>query len=142
MTGLDLFGAVLRRPAATVTVVTAEGDRPTGFIATSFTQVSRRPPLVSFRLDRGSPDWHTVESARHLAVHVFATGRLEFAGRAWWPGPYGVPLLDGALAWLICRVVDRVAAGEHTTVLAEPVAAEWAVGTPVICADGRYACLY
>ncbi|MFC6023816.1 flavin reductase family protein [Plantactinospora solaniradicis] len=143
---------VLRRQAATVTVITAAAGRPVGFTATSFTSVSMRPPLVSFCLDRGSSSWPIMEAARHVAVHLlgrdqaelartFATSGIDrfAAPTSWQPGPYGVPLLDGALARLVCRVVERIAAGDHTIMLAEPLITEYAEGAPLIYHDGRYA---
>jgi flavin reductase (DIM6/NTAB) family NADH-FMN oxidoreductase RutF len=130
----DLFRRLLRRQAASVVVVTAPGERPAGFTATSFASVSMRPPLVSFNLDRASSSWPAVEQAGHVGVHLlaqeqeqvartFATSGIDrFATHgSWRPGPHDVPLLDGALAWLVCRVAQRVPAGDHAIVLAEPV---------------------
>ena len=106
------FRALLRRQAATVTVVTAPGDpaaglAPAGFTATSFTSVSLDPPLVSFCLGRDSSSWPTVARAPYVAVHLLAehqrdvartfaiSGIDRFAAHTGWqPGPHGVPLLD------------------------------------------------
>jgi flavin reductase (DIM6/NTAB) family NADH-FMN oxidoreductase RutF len=38
-------------------------------------------------------------------------------------GELGAPLLEGALGWLECRLVDEVAAGTHTFFVGEVVAA-------------------
>lgn len=129
----DLFRAVLRHHASGVVVITAPGARPAGFTATSFTSVSLDPPLVSFCLDRKASSWPAVETADHVAVHVlthrqerlartFATSGIDrFAPPTRWrTGPHDVPVLDGALAVLFCRIVDRVPAGDHAIVLAEP----------------------
>ncbi|GIF62819.1 flavin-dependent reductase [Asanoa ishikariensis] len=142
---------LLRRHATTVTVVTALcAGRPVGFTATSFTSVSLRPPLFSFCQDRGSSSWPAVTAAPHVAVHllgadqadlarVFATrGADRFAPTGWRPGPFGLPVLDGVLAWLVGRVTHRIAAGDHTIVLAEPVAADCGDGSPLLYHDGRY----
>ncbi|BCB90744.1 flavin-dependent reductase [Phytohabitans suffuscus] len=149
----DAFRALLRRQAATVTVVTAPGSPPVGFTATSFTSVSLRPPLVSFCLDRGSSSWPTLERAAHVGVHLlgedqhevartFATSGIDrFAAHTGWRyGPHGVPLLDSPAAWLLCRVTGRVAAGDHAIVLAEPLHGQYAQGAaPLIYHMGRYA---
>ena len=150
----DRFRALLRRQASTVTVVTAPGLPPAGFTATSFTSVSLHPPIVSFCLSRDSSSWPTVARADHVAVHLlgvdqqglarrFATSGIDrFAGGvAWQDGPYGVPLLGGTLAWLLCRVIDRVVAGDHAVVLAEPLYGRHDDGPPLLYHDGRYACL-
>lgn len=156
-TGIDphAYLGVLRRQASTVTVVTApgvDGLPPVGFTATSFTSVSLRPQLVSFCLDRDSTSWPAVERANHVAVHLLAAGQRDlartFATRgidrfadhtAWRRGPYGMPLLNGVLATLVCSVVDRVWAGDHAIVLGRPVAGEHRDGEPLLYHQGGYA---
>ena len=151
----DLLRMLLRHQASTVTVVTAPGTPPAGFTATSFTSVSLRPPLVSFCLGRTSSSWPAVSRADHVAVHLlaqrqqdlartFATSGVDrfAAPTAWRAGPHGVPILDGTLAWVVCRVVDRVLAGDHAVVLAEPLLAQHGGGeSPLLYHQGRYAWL-
>jgi flavin reductase (DIM6/NTAB) family NADH-FMN oxidoreductase RutF len=91
-----------------------------------------------------------LRATEHLAVHVldagqadvariFATGAIDrFAAVGWRPGPYGVPLLDETLGWLVGRVVARLAAGDHAIVLAEPVTVGWAEGSPLLYHNGQY----
>ncbi|GAA2477665.1 flavin reductase family protein [Winogradskya humida] len=151
----DLFRSLLRRHAAAVVVITAPGSPPAGFTATSFTSVSLDPPLVSFALAHTASAWPAVQSADTIAVHVltqeqehvartFSTRGIDrFAAHgAWHPGPDGVPLLEGVLATLICRVSQRVEAGDHTIVLAAPSFGEHhsdATVTPLVYHDGSYA---
>ena len=151
----DLFRSLLRRHAAAVVVITAPGAPPAGFTATSFTSVSLDPPLVSFCLARTASAWPVVQAAETIAVHVltreqehvartFATRGIDrFAAHgAWRPGPDGVPLLEGVLATLVCRVTQRVEAGDHTIVLATPAQGEHhadATVTPLVYHDGSYA---
>jgi flavin reductase (DIM6/NTAB) family NADH-FMN oxidoreductase RutF len=151
----DLFRALLRRHAAAVVVVTAPGRPPAGFTATSFTSVSLDPPLVSFCLAHTASAWPAVSVAETVAVHVlgqgqeqvartFATSGIDrFAAHgAWQPGPGGVPLLDGVLARLVCRVVQHVQAGDHSIVLASPEVGEHHAdedATPLVYHAGSYA---
>jgi len=153
----DLFRALLRRHAAAVVVITAPGEPPAGFTATSFTSVSLEPPLVSFCLARSASAWNAVRHAEMIAVHVltqeqeqvartFATRGIDrFAAHgAWHTGLGGVPLLDGVLARMVCRVVQRVEAGDHTIVLATPEMGEHHADlgvAPLVYHDGRYAAL-
>ncbi|MEV0877419.1 flavin reductase family protein [Micromonospora echinofusca] len=162
----DLFRALLRRQAATVTVVTTaapDAAGPTradgsgeparaGFTATSFTSVSLDPPLVSFCLGTASSSWPVFARAEHVAVHllgaqqgeaarVFATGGIDrFAAYPHWtPGPFDVPLLSGVLARLLCRVAHRVPAGDHTLFVAEPLALGGGEdGDPLVYHRGGY----
>jgi flavin reductase (DIM6/NTAB) family NADH-FMN oxidoreductase RutF len=149
----EMFRTLLRRHAAGVVVITAPGERPAGFTATSFTSVSLDPPLVSFCLDRGSSSWPTLAVTGHVGVHVLTEAQEQVARRfatsgidrfappiSWHAGPYGVPVLDGALAVLVCKVADRVPAGDHAIVLAEPVTGEYPeeAGSPLLYHMGRY----
>ncbi|BCJ62346.1 flavin reductase family protein [Micromonospora endophytica] len=143
---------LLRHQASTVTVVTAPGAPAVGFTATSFTSVSLSPPVVSFCLNTGSSSWPTVAGTRHVGVHLLAHHQSELANTfstsgidrfaaptRWRTGPQGVPILDGTLAWLLCRVIDRVTVGSHAIVLAEPELIRRAdVGTPLLYHRGRY----
>ncbi|MFY1599095.1 flavin reductase family protein [Micromonospora sp. WMMD737] len=143
---------VLRHQASTVTVVTAPGAPPVGFTATSFTSVSLVPPVVSFCVNLGSSSWPTLAGARHVAVHLLAEDQRELARTfatsgidrfatptRWRTGPEGAPILGGVLAWLLCRVVDRVPVGDHAVVLAEPELIRHADGgSPLLHHQGRY----
>jgi flavin reductase (DIM6/NTAB) family NADH-FMN oxidoreductase RutF len=150
------FRRLMRRHAAGVVVVTVAGELPVGFTATTFMSVSLRPPLVSFCVGRGASAWPAVARAGTVAVHVlaedqervartFATSGIDrFAAHAdWSPGPSGVPLLNGVLAYVVCRVVQRVPAGDHSIVLAAPVAGAHghATGTPLLYQAGGYGVL-
>ncbi|WP_306209762.1 flavin reductase family protein [Actinoplanes sp. RD1] len=151
----QLFRSLLRRHAAAVVVITAPGEPPAGFTATSFTSVSLDPPLVSFCLAHTASAWPTVDAADTVAVHVltqeqehvariFSTRGIDrFAAHgAWHEGPGGVPLLEGVLATIVCRVAQRVEAGDHTIVLATPLTGdhhEDATAAPLVYHDGSYA---
>jgi flavin reductase (DIM6/NTAB) family NADH-FMN oxidoreductase RutF len=153
----QLFRSLLRRQATTVVVVTAPGHpatggQPAGLTATSFTSVSLEPQLVSFCLSRHASCFPTMARADYLGLHLLAEHQREVARTfassrvdrfahptRWRPGPYQVPLLDEALVWLVCRVVQRVPAGDHEIVLAEPVLGRHADdGLPLLYHMGRY----
>lgn len=150
----SLFRTLLRRHAAAVVVITAPGEPPAGFTATSFTSVSLDPPLVSFCLAHTASAWPAVADADIVAVHVlteeqehvartFSTRGIDrFAEHGdWEAGPGGVPLLGGVLARLVCRVVRRVRAGDHTIVLASPetgLVHDDQDATPLVYHDGSY----
>ncbi|MGR6974344.1 flavin reductase family protein [Streptomyces cynarae] len=149
----DLLRSVFRRHAAGVAVITAQGGgRPVGFTATSLTSVSAEPPLVSFGIGVGSSSWPVVSEAEHVGVHILGEHQEDLAGTfatsgadrfgaptSWREGPEGVPLLDDVLAWLVCRVVARVPAGDHRIVLAEVVLGDPSgAGRPLLYHQGRF----
>ncbi|MEU1335205.1 flavin reductase family protein [Streptomyces sp. NPDC005865] len=149
----DLLRSVFRQHAAGVAVITAaQGARPVGFTATSLTSVSATPPVVSFGIGTGSSSWPAVSEATHVGVHILGEHQQELAATfarsgadrfgpatQWREGPEGVPVLDGVLAWLVCRIVARVPAGDHRIVLAEAVVGDRAgEGRPLLYHQGRF----
>lgn len=148
----DLFRSVFRQHAAGVAVITAQGSHPVGFTATSLTSVAADPPLLSFGVGTGSSSWPVLADAEHVGVHILAEHQTELATTfarsgadrfaeptRWRPGPAGVPLLDGVLAWLVCRVVTLIPAGDHQLVVAEVVAGDPAgTGRPLLYHQGRF----
>ncbi|MFE7035555.1 flavin reductase family protein [Streptomyces sp. NPDC057621] len=149
----DLLRSVFRQHAAGVAVITARGDEgPVGFTATSLASVSAEPPLISFGIGTGASSWPAISRTDHVGVHVLGEHQRELAATfarsgadrfgeptAWREGPEGVPVLDDVLAWLVCRVVTRVPAGDHRVVLAEVVLGDSAgAGRPLLYHQGRF----
>ncbi|MFF3178041.1 flavin reductase family protein [Streptomyces sp. NPDC057900] len=151
----DLLRSVFRKHAAGVAVITAAGDRPVGFTATSLNSVAAEPPLISFGVGTSSSSWPVVAEAEHIGVHILGEHQEELAATFarsgadrfgpstyWRSGPEGVPLLDGVLAWLVCRVVARIPAGDHRIVIAQAVAGDPAgSGRPLVYHQGRFTAL-
>ncbi|MET9480791.1 flavin reductase family protein [Streptomyces sp. NPDC006638] len=153
----DLFRSVFRRHAAGVAVITARGGglsggRPVGFTATSLNSVAAEPPLVSFGVATSSSSWPVIAETDYLGVHILGDHQEELAATfarsgadrfapptGWRTGPEGVPVLDGVLAWLVCRVVARVPAGDHRIVVAQAVVGDPAgAGRPLVYHQGRF----
>jgi len=148
----ELFRSVFRRHAAGVAVITAHGAHPVGFTATSLASVAAEPPLLSFGVGKGSSSWPVIAEAEHVGVHVLGEHQRELAATfarsgadrfgpdtGWHTGPEGVPVLDGVLAWLVCRVVARIPAGDHRVVIGEVVAGDPAgAGRPLLYHQGRF----
>ncbi|MFE6903523.1 flavin reductase family protein [Streptomyces sp. NPDC057717] len=148
----DLLRSVFRQHAAGVAVITAQGTAPVGFTATSLTSVSAEPPVISFGIGLGASSWPVVSEAEHVGVHILGEHQQDLAATfaksgadrfgeptRWREGPEGVPVLDGVLAWLVCRVIARVPAGDHRIVLAEAVVGDPAgTGRPLVYHQGRF----
>ena len=134
--GSDLFRAVMGHFVTGITVVTAlEGERPYGITVNALSSVSLDPPLVMVALDRRRFLTPIVREAGRYAVNILGEdqqalsdcfagapvepGRLDFCGAAWHPGATGLPLLDGAIATLECRVVETFSAGDHDLFIGE-----------------------
>lgn len=148
----DLLKSVFRQHAAGVAVITAQGERPVGFTATSLTSVSAEPPLLSFGIGSGASSWPVISEAEYVGVHILGEHQQELAATfarsgadrfgaptGWRSGPEGVPVLDDVLAWLVCRVAARVPAGDHRIVLAEVVFGDPSgVGRPLLYHQGQF----
>lgn len=117
-----------------VTVITSGvAGRSAGTTVNSFTSVSLEPPLVLFCLHRQSRLLEVARESERFVVN-FLSGRQEqlaraFAGRktaqledfAHRRTDDGMPVLDNALAYLSCRLVDEMDGGDHTILLGEVV---------------------
>jgi flavin reductase (DIM6/NTAB) family NADH-FMN oxidoreductase RutF len=159
----EVFRAAMSRLAAGVVLVTAhdpeDGPRgeDVGMTATAFLSVSLEPPLVLVSLREGSrmdellerrPRWAVSvlsESQRHIAGRFALRGRISdrllFEDVAYYRGELsGAPILGGALAVLECETEQRVAAGDHTLVIARVLAARTpsADGAPLVYFRSRY----
>jgi flavin reductase (DIM6/NTAB) family NADH-FMN oxidoreductase RutF len=128
-----LFRQVLGHFPTGVTVITAtkaDGE-PVGFTIGSFTSVSLDPPLVGFLPMVSSVRWHAIAETGSFCVNVlgaaqgdlcwrFAKSDIDdpFEGVGWQPTPItGSPILDGAIAWIDCRIEKVVDAGDHLFVM-------------------------
>lgn len=142
--------------ATGVTVVTVrDGDAVRGMTANSFTSVSLDPPLVLVSIDRRNRTHALLAAGDRFAVSVLAETHRgwsdRFAGRhghdqqhRFGDVPHrltddGLPIIAGALASFICRVVAVHPAGDHSLFVgqveefgAEPGA------EPLLFFGGRY----
>ena len=131
--------------ASGVTVVTTtEGGRNYGMTISSFTSLSLRPPLVLVCVDTGASCHAAIEVARgfvinileehqeHLSRKFAVPGEDKFAGVAWHAGLLGLPVLDGALASIECRLHAALPGGDHTIFVGEVVEAMLRDGSPLL----------
>ncbi|MFJ6183716.1 flavin reductase family protein [Streptomyces sp. NPDC092295] len=148
----DLLRSVFRQHAAGVAVITAQGEGPVGFTATSLNSAAAEPPLISFGVGTSSSSWPVLAETDHVGVHILGEHQKDLAATfarrgadrfapptSWRTGPEGVPVLDGVLAWLVCRVIARVPAGDHRLVIAQAVVGDPAGGgRPLLYHQGRF----
>jgi flavin reductase (DIM6/NTAB) family NADH-FMN oxidoreductase RutF len=146
------FRRALGQFATGVTVVTTRAldGRRVGVTVNSFSSVSLNPPLILWSLSRQAPSFPDFARATHFAVNVleakqhhlsrqFSTPLPDkFAGVEWVEGLAGVPLLNGAIAQLICRKVKEYDGGDHEIFLGEVEEYRWAEGEPLVFHSGRY----
>lgn len=147
-----LFRKALGSFATGVVVVTSMTDgAPCGMAVNSFASVSLEPPLVAFCAARSSTTWSLLRQAHSFAVNVLTheqedlcrtfsrSGADRFAGLQWTVEPNGPPLLDGALAHLVCTYDAVHPAGDHELVLGRVVSLQQREdGEPLVFFRGSY----
>ena len=148
------FRRVLGHFATGVAIVTsrhADGS-PCGLTVNAFCSVSLDPPLILVCVERDADSHECIGNAGAYAVNVlderggeslsrrFATWGVEdkFRGVAYRKEVTGAPVLDDALAWMDCRIVETHAGGDHTIFIGEVAAADAREGTPLVYYRGGY----
>jgi flavin reductase (NADH)/flavin reductase len=149
----DAFKAVMRKLAATVTVVTVQGaSGRNGLTATAVCSVSAEPPQLLCCINRGASPLDDIRHARVFAVNIlkpehrdlaerFArepSGETRFAAGNWSTGPAGAPVLADATAWFECRLVDLIEAGSHAIAIGLVTDGGRDDGSQLIYAEGAY----
>jgi flavin reductase (DIM6/NTAB) family NADH-FMN oxidoreductase RutF len=142
---------VMGRFATGVTVVTTiHKDMIHGMTANAFLSVSLRPPLVLVSLGRCRMSEMLPRTGRY-GVSVLASDQehfaAHFAGQKVSPvdpefvWEKDLPLLDGALAHVGCRVVDVHAAGDHVLWIGEVEYLSHREAEPLLFYTGRFGTL-
>ncbi|HYI12938.1 MAG TPA: flavin reductase family protein [Thermoanaerobaculia bacterium] len=129
------FKLAMSHFASGVTVVTTEHEgEPYGMTVASFASLSLHPPLVLVCLEKTARTHDAVTAAGVFGVSIlalmqeeisgrFASRKIEdkFTGIAVRRGELGVPLIEGAICTLECRVHATLPGGDHTIVVGEVV---------------------
>ena len=135
--------------ATGVAVVTTRG--PAGLTTNAFSSLSLDPALVLVCLDLESRTLAAVREHRRLAVNVLAADQRElavrFSGKAAhkekfrevdWREEAGVPVLDGAVAWVAGPVLELVPGGDHMIAITSAEAFDAPGGDPLLFHAGTY----
>lgn len=135
-----------------VIVITGWSDgQPQGMACNSFTSVSLDPPLVGFFPAITSTTWPGIKKSGRFAVNILADGHEHlargfsrsgvdrFAGVAWRKSASG-PLLEEAICWIECEIVEEYPAGDHVLALGRVSALDYHADDrlPLVFHRGRY----
>ena len=143
------FQQVMSRCATGVTVMTCiHDDEPHGMTANAVSSVSLDPLLVLVCVGHDTEMRRLVRDAGHFALSMlpaqaetlsnhFAdasrpSGDAQFEGVETHTAVTGAPLLDGALAWVDCRVWKVHDGGDHDIVVGEVVACDTGTDAPAL----------
>jgi len=143
----SLRDALARLPAGVVLVSTRGGGGFRGLTVTSFTAVSLDPPLVLVCLDRLAAARDAVLEHGAFTASLLSRGQQfladRFSGQApaadptWREvrhrlGENGLPIVEGAVAWIECRVHSRQEGGDHDIVVGAVTAVGTSGGEPLV----------
>jgi len=143
------FRRTLGMFATGVTVITTQAEEQIhGMTANAFMSVSLQPPLILISVDRRARMNHLLREGTRYGVSVLEEGQSvlsdRFAGRHD-DGPepafelvHETPLVDGALAHLIARVVRSYWGGDHSLFLGRVEYVRYGEGTPLLFHGGGY----
>lgn len=102
-----------------------------GLTANALSSVSLTPPLLLVCIDKGSKTYPCFEQSGAFTVNILAHGQEalsrrfavsggdKFEGINYRLGANGAPIINGALAYLECRVVRSCDGGDHTIYIGE-----------------------
>ena len=135
-----------------VTVVTArDATGPAGLTTNAFTSLSLDPPLILVCFDNASRTLPVVQAAGRFAINVLRDGQEELAAvfaskrvhtekfdAACHSEQGGVPVLDDALAWLVCDLEELLPRGDHTIGIGRVTDLRAFDGEPLVFHRGAY----
>jgi flavin reductase (DIM6/NTAB) family NADH-FMN oxidoreductase RutF len=144
------FRRTLGMFATGVTVLTTRvGEQAHGMTANAFMSVSLKPPLVLISIDRRARMCGLLHEGTRFGVSVLEARQTElsdrFAGRTGdaessprFDVVRDTPLVEGALAHLVARVVRSYWGGDHSLFLGHVEYARYGEGDPLLFHGGRY----
>ena len=141
--------------ATGVTIITIDQDGEVhGMTANAFTSVSLDPMLVLVCVDHRARTHAHLHARKRFGVNVLASDQqaisdyyagsaeehqhAESAGARFERTGHGTPMLQGALAYLECRLHSAQPAGDHTIFIGEVEHVEVREGDPLLFFRGRY----
>jgi flavin reductase (DIM6/NTAB) family NADH-FMN oxidoreductase RutF len=135
---------------AIVTTRTPQG-RAVGLTINSFASLSLVPPLILWSLLTRSSNLEVFRSCNHFAINTLCAGQLplaqrfasstvvdKFAGVPVRETPEGIPVIDRALATLVCVQDHSREIGDHLLVVGRVVRTHGMPGAPLVFHGGKF----
>lgn len=131
--GVEEVRRLMAHWATGVSVLTSYvGDEPRGCTANAVTSLSLEPLLILACFDLRSNTLEAVRRARRFGVNILAHDQEHISRRFAGKGATkfegldfhaidGVPVIDGALAWIVCEAREEMEGGDHAIVIGAPL---------------------
>ena len=148
----ELFREVFGRFATGVAVITSATPAASGgMTANAVCSLSLDPLLALVCFENNARTLSIVRDAGRFGVNVLSADQEEVAEVFASKLPEseklegvahtfreGVPIIDGALSWVVCSLRQLIAGGDHTIAIGEVVAMGLGEGEPLLWYGGQY----
>jgi flavin reductase (DIM6/NTAB) family NADH-FMN oxidoreductase RutF len=138
--------------ATGVTVITTrdQDGRPYGLTANAVTSLSLEPPLLLICVDRKAETFPHFFDSKVFVLNILAehqedvsrrfatSGGDKFTGIAHRFGHLELPILEGTLGHIECRIIETLEGGDHVIHIGQVEHAEAREGHPLLFFRGRY----
>ena len=119
-------------------VTCRDGETRGAFTANWLSQASFDPPMVMVSVEKDSHSLPIIRASREFTVNVLETGQRRLAGHfgkktakvgdklaeiEHYQTDSGLPILNDAIGYVVCRVTNEMDAGDSVVVLGEVVEA-------------------
>lgn len=142
-------------PTGVAVITSADGERSGGLTANAVCSLSLEPLLVLACLDRGTRTLPLLERTGRFALNVLRAGQEDIAARFASKIPegeklagvahhreQGIPVLDDALAWVVCELDELLQGGDHLIAVGRVTGLHHAgAGEPLVYFRGTYRAL-
>jgi len=145
------FKEAMSRFASGVTVVTTEHEGSLyGMTVASFASLSLHPPLVIVCIEKSVKTHDAIRAAGQFGVSILASTQADvsgkfaskaedkFSGIAIRRGENGIPLVEGAICTLECRVHEQFPGGDHSIFVGEVLDSQTSDGAPLVYYRSAY----
>lgn len=134
-TNANIFKQIMSQYPTGVTIVTTlDGEgKAAGLTVNSFASVSLDPLLVLWSIDKRVSSLAQFLNAEKFAIHTLASDQGDacwaFAGKDedrfskvnWRVSENGLPIIDGTLGTMECKMVQQIDAGDHYILLGQVI---------------------
>jgi flavin reductase (DIM6/NTAB) family NADH-FMN oxidoreductase RutF len=148
----ELFREVFGRFATGVAVVTSAGAAGSGgMTANAVCSLSLEPLLALVCFENNARTLPIVREAQRFGVNVLAAHQEDVARVFASKMPEseklegiahrfhdGIPIIDGALSWVVCELRELIAGGDHTIAIGEITSMGLGDGDPLLWYAGQY----
>jgi flavin reductase (DIM6/NTAB) family NADH-FMN oxidoreductase RutF len=132
-----------------ITGLTNDG-KPMGFVVGTFQSLSLEPALVTFCVDKSSSTWPALRSLGRFTANMLSIEQLnvckalarkgddKFRGIDYEESAIGTPRIINSTAWIDCKVLSEVVAGDHYMIVGSVSAMDAGTGDALMFRGGKF----